>query len=101
MSIEIPNALLAFGSVSAAGAKVSGAGFTPATTGKGIYTLTLDEPVDSTECAVLATARDAAARICKVAQTSDTVKTVTVVDAANAVQNTAFDFLVLRAPQGA
>lgn len=99
MSIEIPNALLAFGSVKGAdGTEVSGAGATPARSAKGVYTLTLDQPVDSTECAVLVTARGATTGYAGVAQTSDAVKTVSMLDAAGAAQDTDFDYLVLRAP---
>lgn len=97
MSINIPNALLAFGSVSAAGVKVSGAGFTSAQSGVGIYTLTPDQEVDATQCALLVTARTAGL-IATAEQTSDSVKTVNMFDDAGAAADGAFDFLLLRAP---
>lgn len=102
MSINIPNALQAFGSVKGSdGSAVSGAGATPARSAKGVYTLTLDQAVDSTECAVLVTVRGATLGVPRVEHTSDTVKTVTMEDAAGADQDTDFDYLVLRCPQGA
>ena len=58
MSINIPNALQAYGSVKGAdGSSVSGAGANTARTGKGVYTLTLDAQLDATDCSVLATVR--------------------------------------------
>lgn len=98
MSVEIPNKLLAYGSVSSAGAKVSGAGFVPAQSAKGVYTLTLDEAVDATQCACIALERGATGLILSVDQTSDTVKTVNVFTALGAAADSDFDFLVLRAP---
>jgi len=100
MSINIPNTFNAYGSVSAAGARVSGAGFAAAATGTGVYTLTLDQPVDAAECAILVTARGATPGFAHVVHTSDTVKTVNMVDAAGAAQDTAFDFAVLNCPAG-
>lgn len=99
MSINIPNALQAYGSVNGTtGATVSGAGFTPARSAKGVYTLTLDQAADSEECAVIATPRGATAGYATVAQTSDTQKTVNTFDSAGAAADLDFDFLLLRAP---
>ena len=99
MSIEIPNALLAFGSVKGSdGTLVSGACYTPARSGTGIYTLTLEQEVDSTQCAVLTCVRGATEGYSFVAQTSDAVKTVKTVDNAGAVEDVDFDFVVLRCP---
>jgi hypothetical protein len=99
MSINIPNALQAYGSVNGTtGAKVSGAGFTPARSAKGVYTLTMDQAADAAECAVLVTSRGATPAYASVEQTSDGVKTVNTVDAAGAAVDSDFDFLLLRAP---
>lgn len=99
MSINIPNALQTYGSVNGTtGALVSGAGFTPARTAKGVYTLTLDQAVDATECSVLVTERGAVGNIFSVAQTSDTVKTVNAFDNAGVAIDSDFDFVLLRAP---
>ena len=100
MSINIPNTFGAYGSVDAAGAKVSGAGFSVASSAPGVNELTLQEPVDATQCAILVTARGATPGFAHVVHTSDTVKTVNMVDAAGAAQATAFDFAVLRTPAG-
>lgn len=100
MSINIPNSFNAYGSVNGAGARVSGAGFSVASSGAGVYQITLDQPVDSTECAILVTGRGAAAAAdgtFMVAHTSDTVKEVTFTQAGVAAAQ-AFDFLVLNAP---
>jgi len=108
MSINIPNVVQALGSVvGATGAALGGAGFVSAggTGGgtPGIYTLTLDQAVDASECAILVSRRGAAAAAdgtFGVAHTSDTVKTVTYTQAGVAA-DVDFDFCVLRAPQGA
>jgi len=103
MSINIPNALQAFGSVNGTtGLAVAGAGFVAAG-GAGVYTITLDQAVDATECAILVTGRGPAAAAdgtFTVTQTSDTVKTVNYTEAGVAAAAD-FDFLVLRCPQGA
>ena len=99
MSINIPNSLQAYGSVlGSAGTKVSGAGFAPARSAKGIYTLTLDAAADAAECACIATVRGLTAGYATCAQTSDTVKTVSTFDDAGAAADLDFDFLCLRAP---
>lgn len=99
MSINIPNTFNAYGSVDGAtGTKVSGAGFASAQTGPGVYTITLDQPVDSTECVCIATPRTASARFVTMVQTSDNVKTVYTVDDAGAATNASFDFVILNTP---
>ena len=99
MSQNYPSIIGALGSVTGAtGVAVWTAGAATARTGKGVYTLTLDTPADATACAVLCTVRGAVLATIEVVQTSDTVKTVTTRDIAAAVQDTDFDFLVLRAP---
>ena len=99
MSVEIENSHHAYGAVTGAtGAILSGSGFASARTGKGIYTLTLDEPVDSTECSIKVSVRGGAlGTTAQVAHTSDTVKTVTTGSAANAAADLDFDFCILRA----
>jgi hypothetical protein len=101
MAIIIPNSFNSYGSVAGGtGTAVSGAGFVSARTGAGVYTLTLDEPVDSTECAILVSRRGAAAgadETFSVEHTSDTVKTVTCT-AAGVATDSDFDFAVLRCP---
>lgn len=103
MSINIPNTFNAYGSVKGtSGLRVSGAGFASARTGAGVYTLTLDEGVDSSECAILVTRRGAAAPAdgtISVDHTSDTVKTVTCT-AAGVATDSDFDFVVLNCPAG-
>lgn len=101
MAQEFPNVVQAMGSVNGTtGAKVAGAGFSPAFTAKGEYTLTLDQGADSTQCACLATPRGTTAIIAAVEQNSDTLKIVRTFDAAGAAANSDFDFLCLRAPDG-
>lgn len=101
MSINIPNTFNSYGSVvGATGVKKSGAGFTPARSAAGIYALTLDAAVDAAQCVCLATVRGAFVGFCHVEQTSDTVKTVNVVDAAGAALDADFDFAVLNCPAG-
>lgn len=102
MSINIPNALQAYGSVKGSdGSTVSGAGCATARSAKGVYTLTLDAQVDATECAVICTPRGSTAGYAACAQTSDSVKTVATFDSAGAAADLDFDFLVLQTPSGA
>lgn len=102
MSINIPNTFNAYGSVNGTtGLRVSGAGFVAAG-GAGVYTLTLDQPVDAAECSILVSRRGAAAAAdgtFGVAHTSDTVKTVTYTEAGVAAAVN-FDFAVLNCPAG-
>ncbi len=64
----------------------------------GIYAITLDQGCDATQCAVIATVRGAVLATLEVVQTSDTVKTLTARDVAGVVQDTDFDFIVVKAP---
>lgn len=100
MSQNYPNALHAFGSVQGSdGAIVSGAGYASARTAKGDYAITLDIPVDATQCSILTTLRGATSGVTRVVHTSDSVKQVLTfaVDGTTATDLN-FDFLVLRAP---
>ena len=100
MSTEIPNSLNSYGAVTGAtGAILSGSGFASARTAKGIYTLTLDQPIDSTQCSCqVGTRGGALGETAQLAHTSDTVKTVTTGDAADAAADLDFDFTILRTP---
>lgn len=101
MAVEIPNLINALGSVSAVGAKVSGAGFSVASSGAGEYQITLEQGVDAAQCAIVVTPRGAALAAdvgYTVEHTSDTVKTVHFTDAGVAT-NHAFDFAVMNCPQ--
>lgn len=99
MSQNYPSLTAAAGSVTGAtGVAKWSAGAASARTSKGIYTLTLDQGADANECAVLATVRGAVLATIEVVQTSDTVKTVTCRDIAGAVQDTDFDFHIIKAP---
>jgi len=99
MSLNYPSIFGAAGAVTGAtGVAIWAAGAATARTGAGVYTLTLDEPADAAACAVIVTVRGALLATLEVAQTSDTVKTVTARDVAGVAQDTDFDFLVIRAP---
>lgn len=100
MSLNYPNVIHAAGSIQGSdGAKVSGAGFASARTGKGDYAVTLDVPVDATECCIQATLRGATSGVTRVVHTSDAVKQILTfaVDGTTAT-DLDVDFLVLRAP---
>lgn len=96
--IQTP-ALLAMGSMGTT-TPVWSAGCALAKTGTGVYTCTLDQPADATECSAFATLRGASG-IVRVTHTSDSVKTIETfaVDGTTATDK-AFDILVLRAPGG-
>lgn len=100
MSLNYPSINHAAGSVvGASGAAVwTAGGVATARSAKGVYTLTLDAPIDATQCAVLITARGAVTSEWSVTQTSDTVKTVSALDNAGAAQDVDFDFHILAAP---
>ena len=99
MSLEYPSLTAAAGAVTGAtGVAKWSAGCATARTSKGIYTLTLDQGADANECAVLTSVRGAVLATLECVQTSDTVKTVTARDIAGAVQDTDFDFAILKAP---
>jgi hypothetical protein len=99
MAIEIPNSLLAYGTVNSDGTKASGAGFASAKTGAGVYTLTLDQPAPAAGSSLLLTIKGAGGGKSEIeyTDTSDTVKGVTTWDAGVAADH-AFSFLSLRAP---
>lgn len=99
MSLQNPDVIGAAGSVGADGVAVWAAGFASATTGAGVYTITLDEALDATECAVLVTPRTTAQLTVAVVHTSDTVKTINFLLVASAT-NGAFDVLVIKKPHG-
>lgn len=88
------------GSVNGAdGARVAGAQrVTPARTGAGVYTLTLDDGgLDSAECVVMATVRAAFADNCAITveHTSDTVKTVSTGTGAGTAADLSFDLSLI------
>lgn len=101
MSQNYPSIIAAIGSVAADGTPVWGAGAASAKSSTGVYTLTLDQGCDSTQCAIIITKRGAGTKCgFAVAQTSDTVKTVTsvsLVDGAT-VTDSEFDYVVYKAP---
>ncbi len=101
MSLNYPSIIFAAGSVGSDGTAVWGAGAASAKSATGVYTLTLDQGCDATQCAVLITKRDAGTKIVfNVVQTSDTVKTVNAFSAVDGTTATdsAFDYMVLKAP---
>jgi hypothetical protein len=86
--------LVAAGSVvGATGALNGGAGFLPARTGAGVYTITLSEDVPEAEAVVTITPKTAAISL-TVAHTSNTVKTVSALDTATGAVPTDCDFEV-------
>lgn len=99
MSVMNPNAFHCFGTVSGTDGVAYASGCAIARSSTGVYTITPDEAVDSTECTVLVTLRGATSGMVRVVQTSDTVKTVNcfTVDGTTAADRD-FDFCVLRAP---
>ncbi len=99
MPLQYPSFNNSAGAVTGAtGVAIWIAGAAAARTAKGIYTLTLDDPKDATECSVLVTARGAVVAFAGVVQTSDSVKTVNMVDAAGAAVDSDFDFVIHQAP---
>jgi len=100
MAQEYPNLVNCLGSVlGATGATVSGSGFVSARSAKGVYTLTLDQPVNASQCSAMATVRAGAVTNSEVVigHTSDTVKTVLTADAGVAADHN-FDFVIFRSP---
>lgn len=99
MSQNYPSLTAAAGAVTGAtGVAIWTAGAATARSSKGVYTLTLDQACDATQCAVLTSVRGATLATLETVHTSDTVKTVTARDIAGAVQDTDFDFHVIKAP---
>lgn len=86
----------AIGSITGAGAVTLQRGGVLARTAVGVYTLTLDRAVPSTECVVLVTPRGGAGNAnAQVVHTSDLVKTISLFVAAVAT-DVGFDVAVLR-----
>lgn len=98
--MSILNEVLAAGKVTAAGAVTVARGCVPAKTAAGIYTLTLDQPVDAAESIVLVQPNTAALNVL-VADTTDTVKTLTFETDAGVDTDSDFTFLVMRISGGA
>lgn len=100
MAIEIPNFVIAAGSMGATGTAVWEVGATGAIANAGNYVLTLDaiSAVSANECAVFVTPRTTAATQQYVTHTNATSKIVTSVDNANANINSAFDWMIVAAP---
>lgn len=102
MSLNYASALHVMGSVTGAtGAAVfTAGGVATARTAKGVYTLTLDQQLDATQCVCFGTTRGAAGAAAEVAiaQTSDGVKTLSIIDNAGAAQDFDFDFIIFAAP---
>lgn len=95
--------LVAAGSVAADGSSVNCRGAAPATTGTGVYTVTLDRLADATESLVLVTPRTTADIAASVVHTSATVKTInfkTITTGGGVAANCAFDFAVIRLQAG-
>ena len=92
-----------FGCTPWATAKVTGAtgvatmakGCATATTGAGVYTITLDKLLDATERNAQVTCRGGAF-ICRTVDTSDTVITVNTYDDTGAAANCDFDIMIER-----
>lgn len=97
MSVQIANVFQAYGSVSGAGVRVSGAGFTVRRTLNGVYFIRLDQETSGDECACLATLRGSAG-FPIIEQFSDREKIVYTLDETGTAFDAAFDFLVLRTP---
>lgn len=100
MSANYPNVIHAFGAVAGTnGAKVSGTDFSSARTAKGDFAVTLDVPVDQTDCAIIACIRGGTSGVSRVVHTSDAVKQILTfaVDGTTAT-DLDFAFLVLRGP---
>jgi len=100
MSLQNLNKWHAAGSIVAGGTALWLRGCSVAAGATGITTITLDDAVDESECAILITMRGATSCYARVQHTSDTVKTVTTESAADGALDTAadYDFVVLRAP---
>lgn len=100
MSLNYPNIIGAAGKISGAGAVAWEAGGAAARTGAGVYTITLDNPADAAQSGVHVTLTGAAAAAdltVNVADTSDTVKTVSIT-AAGVATDEGFTWMLLRAP---
>lgn len=86
--------LAAFARVAANGTALSARGVATATTGTGVYTLTLNEGIDALECHVSVTPDTTLES--GVVHTSDTVKTVSFLDNAAAATDSIFSAQIFR-----
>jgi hypothetical protein len=97
--------IIAAGSVAANGTAVVARGFAPATTGNGVYTITLDRLCNVAECVVQVTPRTTGSVAPSVVHTTDTVKTVHLdligAIGAHTPTNCPFDIVVYRVSGGA
>ena len=103
MAVEIPNTLVAYGSVAADGTSVAVAGsFSSKKLAKGQYAITLGQGVNAKQSAMVIIPRGngSAGEWCTQDPAStDTVKQVDVFDPAAAAIDGAFDFMILQTPQ--
>lgn len=102
MSLQNPDIIQAMGRISGAGVQAFAAGCLLARTGAGVYTLTLDEALDSAEGGVLVSFDGpavAADQTVNIEDTSDTVKTITVT-AAGVATDAGFFAVAFKAPAG-
>jgi hypothetical protein len=96
MSIQLAELTQAMGSCGPAGEEVFDVGAESSRTGVGVYLITLEAALAASENCVQVTPRGAACAIPVVEQTSPTVKTVRLFDAAGVALDSGFDYLVLR-----
>lgn len=93
--------VLATGNVSSVGVAGSCRGATPAKTGTGVYTLTLDQALDATEGLLVVTPVGLADVRIAIAHTSDTVKTIsTFSGAVGTAADSAFSFVAVQYASG-
>lgn len=64
--------------------------------GAGVWAVTLDNPIDATECVCVAVARGAVPFVMSVEQTSDTVKTVHAATGAGVATDVGWDLAIFR-----
>ena len=99
MAIETKNVIHAAGTVNGAdGARRSGSGYVPARTGVGVYTLTLDQPINAGECQIV-TSRGSPIGVpysISHSNTTDSLKTIVIVDGAGAPFDATFAFIITR-----
>lgn len=98
MSVIIPNAFHAYGSVRADGTRRCGLGFSARKTLDGVYFIRLDEPVNEAECVCTVTPRGSTAGFAIVEQFSDEEKIVYTLNEGGIATNYDFDFVILRCP---
>lgn len=78
----------------ATGNRLAGMGFVSARTGAGVYTITLDQPVDATQSIVLVTVEGAGARCATMSAETDSVKTISIFTTVPAAQDNTFSFAI-------